>query len=195
MTPHDDGSCCDSEEEKLLPGYGMKNLEIREWRVELKESELNIQEGNIKAKRMKLREMEESVECQQNDQQEKKKELEEKKNELVEREANVERQKENLRRLHFEVTEKNAVMEIVLKLKDKTEKLSINLNSDSPSFHNNGSISSPGSELVLLQERVREVEEREANLRRMQENLDQREIQLEEKRMILDIAIRINDFR
>ena len=29
----------------------------------------------------------------------------------------------------------------------------------------------------------------------MEENLDQRELQLEEKRMILEIAIRVNDLR
>ena len=40
----------------------MKNLEIRELKVDLKENELNIKEGNIKAKRIKLREMEETVE-------------------------------------------------------------------------------------------------------------------------------------
>ena len=85
----------------------------------------------------------------------------------------------------MEVNEKNAVMEIVLKLSNRTEKLSINLSSDS---------AQPSAQLVM-QERVRQLEEREANLRRMQENLDQREIQLEEKRMILEIAIRINDFR
>ena len=84
-------------------------------------------------------------------------------------------------------------MEIVLKMSNKTEKLSINLNSDSPSTLTTGSCS-PSSQ-ILMQERVRELEEREENLRRMQENLDQRELQLEEKRMILEIAIRINDFR
>ena len=159
----------------------------------MKENQLNLQEGNIKAKRMKLQEMEESVECQQQNQDEKKKQLEEKKQELDEREANVERQKENLRRLHFEVNEKNAIMEIVLKMSNKTEKLSINLNSDSPTKLTT-SQSSPSNQ-ILMQERVRELEVREENLRRMQENLDQREIQLEEKRMILEIAIRINDFR
>ena len=38
-------------------------------------------------------------------------------------------------------------------------------------------------------------QEREAAIRRMEENLDQRELQLEEKRMILEIAIRVNDLR
>ena len=109
------------------------------------------------------------------------------------REENVERQKENLRRLHFEVNEKNAIMEIVLKMSNKTEKLSINLNSDSPAKLTTDRCSP--SNQILMQERVRELEVREENLRRMQENLDQREIQLEEKRMILEIAIRINDFR
>ena len=84
-------------------------------------------------------------------------------------------------------------MEIVLKMSNRTEKLSINLNSDSPSKVTTGR-SSPSNQ-ILMQERVRELEAREENIRRMQENLDQREIQLEEKRMILEIAIRINDFR
>jgi len=188
----DYASDLESEEEKVLPRFEMKNLEIRELKVDLKENELNMKEGNIKAKRIKLREMEETVESQKQDQDDKKKELEEKKQELDEREANVEKQKENLKRLYFEVNEKNAIMEIVLKMRNRTEKLSINLDSSSPALHTSGDNS--GTELLLLQERVRELEEREASLRRLQENLDQREIQLEEKRMILEIAIRINDF-
>ena len=80
-----------------------------------------------------------------------------------------------------------------MKMSNKTEKLSINLNSDSPAKLTTDRCSP--SNQILMQERVRELEEREENLRRMQENLDQREIQLEEKRMILEIAIRINDFR
>ena len=91
------------------------------------------------------------------------------------------------------MNEKNAIMEIVLKMSNKTEKLSINLNSDSPAKLTTDRCSP--SNQILMQERVRELEVREENLRRMQENLDQREIQLEEKRMILEIAIRINDFR
>ena len=38
-------------------------------------------------------------------------------------------------------------------------------------------------------------QEREARIRRMEERLDRRELELEEKRMILEIAIRVNDFR
>ena len=71
----DYASDLESEEEKVLPRFEMKNLEIRELKVDLKENELNMKEGNIKAKRIKLREMEETVESQKQDQDDKKKEL------------------------------------------------------------------------------------------------------------------------
>ena len=47
----------------------------------------------------------------------------------------------------------------------------------------------------ILNNKILFIQEREARIRRMEERLDRRELELEEKRMILEIAIRVNDFR
>ena len=120
------GSCFDSEEERLMLKSGMDRLEIKEWRMELRENELSMEEGNMKAKRMKLKELEDTFDEQQSKRQEEQNVIDEKQRNIDVKEAEVVQEKEDLRRLKFELNEKNAIMEIILKMNNKTEKIAVN---------------------------------------------------------------------
>ena len=120
------GSCFDSEEERLMLKSGMDRLEMKEWRMELRENELSMEEGNMKAKRMKLKELEDTFDEQQSKRQEEQNVIDEKQRNIDVKEAEVVQEKEDLRRLKFELNEKNAIMEIILKMNNKTEKIAVN---------------------------------------------------------------------
>ena len=82
---------------------GMDNLDIKEWRMELRENDLCLEEGNIMAKRLKLKDVEENYEEQKQQQEEEKKEIEEKRKSVEGKEVAIANEQENLRRLQFEV--------------------------------------------------------------------------------------------
>ena len=140
----------DSEEEKLMLKSGMDNLDIKEWRMELRENVLCMEEGNILAKRQKLKESQENYEDdqkQQQDDENKKDEIEKKRKSVEDKEIAIANERENLRRLQFEVSEKNAIMEIVLKMNNQTEKLTLNIGDIAASTNSNSSCPSvTGSE-------------------------------------------------
>ena len=88
-----------------------------------RENQLSLEEDNLQSKRMKLK-MDEQRQSQE--MEIKNKELE-KKQEIVEaKEAEVASAKESLRRLQFKVNEKNAILEICLKMNNQTERISVN---------------------------------------------------------------------
>ena len=72
-----------------------------------------------------------------------------------------------------------------MKLNEKEERIAIQLSN----------LQSATSEAQLNICRQREIEERERDVARRQTNLEARELQLEEKNTILEIAIRLNEFR
>ena len=85
-----------------------------------------MEEENIKAKRMKLKDMENYVEEQKQMNDEEKRDVENKEKLVEIKEAEITTEKENLRRLQFEVNEKNAILEIILKMNSHTERISLN---------------------------------------------------------------------
>ena len=97
-----------------------------------------MEEENIKAKRMKLKDMENYVEEQKQMNDEEKRDVENKEKLVEIKEAEITTEKENLRRLQFEVNEKNAILEIILKMNSHTERISLN-------FSDLNCTSSPGT--------------------------------------------------
>ena len=91
---------------------------------------------------------------------------------------------EILKRKEIELSTKNAILEIRLKMNETGEKLAIQLTNTKGSL-----------KCMEATEINKQLEEREKNLQQQEEKLDERELQLEEKNMIMDIAFRIKEFR
>ena len=91
----------------------MKHSDIKEWSIELRDNELTMREESVKAKKRKLdneeRALQEQVAAE-------KKEREEREMKLAQQEQEVAETRDNLRRLEFEFREKNAILEILLKV-------------------------------------------------------------------------------
>ena len=87
---------------------GMDRLEIKEWRLELRENELCMEENNMKAKIMKLNELEETIDRQQQKRQEEQMVIDGKQRNFDVKEAEVDKGKEDDCSLHTD-TEKIAV--------------------------------------------------------------------------------------
>ena len=92
----------------------MNNSEIKEWRIQMRDNEVSMSEENVKAKKKKLEHQERSLEEQL---AEEKQEREQRERKLSEQEQEVAETRDNLRRLEFEFREKNAILEILLKVK------------------------------------------------------------------------------
>ena len=196
----------EEDEEDLFGCPGFNQLEIKEWKMELRENNICMDEHNLLIKKQKIKAIEENTERQrkasEQEMEEKEKELEIQRKHLDEEmktfEENLARKKglegkEQVKKLsqelvdnkNLELTEKNALLEITLKMKKNEEKMEIE-------FRTNNGEQQDGE---LLRARSIEVEERERELVQQQESLDGRELQLEEKKLILEIAFRVNDFR
>ena len=89
---------------KINPG--MNNSDIMEWRIQLRDNELSIGEENVKAKKKKLEQEEKAL----------KEHLAMEKREREERERKLAEQEQEVRRHEFEFREKNAILEILLKV-------------------------------------------------------------------------------
>jgi hypothetical protein len=194
------------DEEDLFGSSGFNQLEIKEWKMELRENNICMDEHNLLIKKQKIKAIEENTERQrkasEQEMDEKEKELEIQRKHLDKEmkivEGNLARKKgieekdqaqklsqELVDKHNFELTEKNALLEITLKMKKNEKKMEVE-------FRTNNGEQQDGE---LLRARSIEVEERERELVQQQESLDERELQLEEKKLILEIAFRVNDFR
>ena len=196
------------DEEELFGCSGFNQLEIKEWKMELRENNISMDEHNLRIKKQRIKAIEENTARQRKasaqEIEEKEKELEIQRKQLDEEmqlfEENLARKKrfeekdqvqknsqELVDKRNLELTEKNALLEITLKMKKK-EEMEIELKE----FRTN---SAEHQDRELLKARSIDVEERERELVHQQESLDERELQLEEKKLILEIAFRVNDFR
>ena len=91
----------------------MNNSEIKEWRMELRSNDVSMAEENVKAKKKKL--VDEEISLYEQLAREKEDE-EKKRKKLEEREREVAETRDNLRRLEFKFKEKNAILDILLKV-------------------------------------------------------------------------------
>ena len=176
--------------------------------MELRENNISMDEHNLRIKKQKIKAIEENRERQrkasEQEIEEKEKELEIRRKQLDEEmqifDENLARKKifeekdqvdkfsqELVDNRNLELTEKNTLLEITLKMKKK-EEMEIELKE----FRTN---SAEHQDRELLKARSIDVEERERELVHQQESLDERELQLEEKKLILEIAFRVDDFR
>ena len=91
----------------------MSHSDIKEWHIELRDNELSMGEENIKAKKKKLDHEEVSLDEQLD---EERKERDQREQKLAEQEKEVAETRDSLRKLEFEFKEKNAILEIMLKV-------------------------------------------------------------------------------
>ena len=96
-----------------LIALGMSQSDIKEWHIELRDNELSMGEENIKAKKKKLDHEEVSLDEQL---AEDRKERDQREQKLAEQEKEVAETRDSLRKLEFEFKEKNAILEIMLKV-------------------------------------------------------------------------------
>lgn len=186
----------EEEDEVMIAQSRLDLLEIKEWKMQLRENNICMDECNLRMKKQKLRDIEENAARQrkasEQEIEERERELELQRRQLEEEMKKVEHElairQENMKEKDFEVTEKNAILEITLKINKREEKMAIELNKSKANKANE-------QDREQLRARSIEIEEREQELVHQQESLDERELKLEEKNMIMEIAFRINDFR
>ena len=90
--------------------------------------------------------------------------IDEKQENIKVKEAEVVREKEELRRLQFKLNEKNAVMEIIFKMNDRTEKIDVNLSGMSSLSRSRSSSASAEVDTKSVQEMINLLREQERNL-------------------------------
>ena len=194
------------EEEDLFKWSGLNQLEITEWKMELRENNICMDEQNLRIRKQKIEASEESTERQRKasvqEMDEKEKELEVQRKQLHEEmkifeenlaKANGFEEKNQLQNLsqeladetNLELNEKGALLEITLKMRRNEENSKVEVSSNS----------SDQQDSELLRARSIEVEERERELVDQEESLEKRELQLEKRKLILEIAFRVNDNR
>ena len=96
-----------------LIASGMSHSDIKEWHIELRDNELSMGEENIKAKKKKLDHEEVSLDEQL---AEERKERDQREQKLAKQEKEVAETRDSLRKLEFEFKERNAILEIMLKV-------------------------------------------------------------------------------
>ena len=162
-------------------------MDVKEWIMELRENNIVMDEMNVMDKEQKVKVMkedearlmqarQEDLEGRQNENEKEKKKLEEQRVKFEER---VKLQRENYKR---EEVDDNGHKEILGQKQPATEKQF--------EYQEKNSIL---ENRLLMNER--EIKEREHEMHLQGLNLDRRELELEEKSSILDVAIRLNQFR
>ena len=202
---------CSTEE--MIKNSPFTALDVLEWTIELRENIMTTDLQNLKRREKKIQESvdneaiqarsrEQEIERKEQEVEEKRRKLEEERKQMEER---AKRQKEreerdevynlrqqeildrqkSLKEKEIELNEKGAILQIVLKLNEKNERFSVQMNR----------LQSATSEAELNILRQQEIEEREQQVALRQTSLEARELQLEEKNTILEIAIRLNQYR
>jgi hypothetical protein len=199
--------------EEIIQNSSFSSLDVLEWTMELRENNMMMDLHSLKVKEKKFKDIEESdssrVKAREQEIEQREREVEDQRRKLEEERKQMEerhkRQKEfeereellNLRHQknldlqrcqkekEAEINERSAILEITLKLNEKEERIAIQLSN----------LQSATSEAQLNSLRQREIEEREREVAQRQTNLEARELQLEEKSTILEIAIRLHEFR
>ena len=199
--------------EEIIQNSPFTALDILEWNIELRENTMTMDLQNLKRREKKIQESadieavrarsrEQEIERKEREVEEEKRKLEEERKQMEERAKRqremeereevynlrqqeiLDRQK-SLKEKEAEVNEKGAILQIVLKLNEKNERFSVEMNR----------LQSATSEAQLNILRQQEIEQREHQVALRQTSLEARELQLEEKNTILEIAIRLNQFR
>jgi len=198
----------DDTDEKANEYTGMNDLEIKEWNMTLRENTICMDEYNVKVKRQKIEAIEQ-IEAERRLAREK--EIDEKEKELIlqqrlleaarmeleqtrtreremeEREEELALQRQALDDRERNLQEKNAVLEIVVRLNEKEQKIALHL-------RNLASVKPEEIDADMLSARERELEEREQELFLRQRELEEREFDMDDKNAVLEIAIRGNEF-
>ena len=194
------------EDEDMCEKSGLSPLEVREWKMILREHNIFMDEYNMRMKQRRMKELEErearqrqareeAIQERELELQRQRRALEEQIEERIarrraieEREQELQSEQQRLKAMEFKLSEKNSILEITFRMNEKEEKFALQLKKQQ-------ALEMEQSETALIHSREIEIEEREREIAQRQQNLDERELQLEEKNTILEIAIRINEFR
>ena len=197
------------EDDDVSLHSNLSDLEKREWQMELREHDLCMEEYNLQLRRQKMKRTEENearvrhakeeeirkkeiqLHIQKKDLEKERLLMEErnsKKRGVEERERDLICKTKSLKEREFKLTEKNAILEIVLKMNDREGKVAVKI----------GDLQTGEEDQNMkeqIQARENELEEKEEELCLRQHYLDEQEIKIEEKNNILQIAIRFNEYR
>ena len=175
------------EDEKIYKRSGIGPLDVKEWKIILRENIIVMDEYNMRMKKLKMKDLEErearkiqarlealqqreyELQRQRLTIEEQRKETSAGHNKITEKESEIQEKKQRLKAMEFEISEKDRLIEICFALQVKRD---IDLESEQA-----------GTDL-----REQEIRERERSIAERQDNLDKKEI-------LLDIAISANDFR
>ena len=176
-----------AEDEKIYRRSGIGPLDVKEWKIILRENILVMDEYNMRMKKLKMKDLEErearkiqarlealqqreyELQRQRLTIEEQRKETSAGHNKITEKESEIQEKKQRLKAMEFEISEKDRLIEICFALQVKRD---IDLESEQAG--------------TVLREQ--EIRERERSIAERQDNLDKKEI-------LLDIAISANDFR
>ena len=199
----------DSDEDEDEDQNGVSELEIKEWTMTLRENIICLDEYNVRGKKRKIEALE-KVEADRR--LAKEKEIDAREQELLlqqklledtrleleqvrtrEQELEAKEQEIFLKRqalddLENDIKERNGVLEIVVRLNEKEQKIALQL-------QNLKAVQSDQVETDLNFAREKELEEKEQELFLRQRELEEREFEIDEKNDALDMAIHVKDFR
>lgn len=199
----------DSDEDEDDDQSGVSALEIKEWIMTLRENIICLDEYNVRGKKRKIEALEQ---IEANRRRAKEKEIDAREQELLfqqklledtrleleyvrtrEEELEAKEQEISLKRqalddLENDIKDRNGVLEIVVRLNEKEQKIALQL-------QNLKAVQSDQVETDLNFAREKELEEKEQELFLRQRELEEREFEIDEKNDALDMAIQVKDFR
>ena len=202
-------SCEDSDEEAEEKQTVVGELDIKEWTMTLRENVICLDEQNVKVKRLKIEAIEQ-IETERRLAREKeidererellfqqrildsaRMELEQgrtREQEILIREQELKLQRQALDDRETDLDQRNAVLEIVVRLNEKEQKIALPLK-------NLLAVQSDQEASDRMFARETELEEKEEELFLRQREIEEREFEMDDKNAVLEIAIRVNDFR
>ena len=199
----------DSDEDEDEDQSGVSELEIKEWTMTLRENIICLDEYNVRGKKRKIEALEQIEAARR---RAKEKEIDAREQELLfqqklledtrleleqvrtrEEELEAKEQEIFLKRqalddLENDIKDRNGVLEIVVRLNEKEQKIALQL-------QNLKAVQSDQEETDLNFAREKELEEKEQELFLRQRELEEREFEIDEKNDALDMAIQVKDFR
>ena len=188
---------------------GVKKIDVKEWNMTLRENVICLDEHNVQVKKQKIKaieqieterklaiekeidEREKELFCQQQILEVTRLELEQVKEmekDISDREEKISQRRQALENREHDLDERDAILEIVVRLNEKEQKIAL-----------------PLRNLEIVQQELEasdrmlakecQLEEKEAELFLRQRDIEEREFEIDEKNAVLEIAIRVNDFR
>ena len=188
---------------------GVKEIDVKEWNMTLRENVICLDEHNVRVKKQKIKaieqieterklaiekeidEREKELFCQQQILEATRLELEQVKEmekEISDREEKISQRRQALENREHDLDERDAILEIVVRLNEKEQKIALPL-------RNLEIVQQELEASDRMLARESQLEEKEEELFLRQRDIEEREFDINDKNAVLEIAIRVNDFR